>query len=135
MQEENNKRGKLLGYIITNLICIAFICIYIFGNDLFNQTEKVKIFHILSDAFVIPGSLCLLSTALIAVSNEGSLDAISYMLRRLGQNLIPFIKKNDERYADYVSKRKRVSGYGFMGWTGLVYTFMGIIFLILYFIA
>lgn len=135
MQEENSKRGKLIGYIITNVICISFALLQIFNNDLFHQTEILRIYHILCDAFVIPGILCLLVAALVALSNEGSLDAISYMLRRLGQTLIPFIKKNDERYADYVAKKKRISGYSFITWTGLAYFTVGIIFLVLYFIV
>lgn len=135
MQEENSKQGKLIGYIVTNVICIVCVCVYIFSNNLFKQTDTVRIFHILCDAFVIPGSLCLLTAALVALSNEGSLDSISYMLRRLGQNLIPFIKKNDEKYADYVAKKKRVSGYSFITWTGLGYFIIGIIFLIIYFIV
>ena len=133
MQEDNSKQGALIGYIITNVICIAFTLIHIFNNDLFHQTEILKIYHILCDAFIIPGTLCLLIAALVALSNEGSLDAISYMLRRLGQALVPFIKKNDERYADYVAKRKRVTGYSFIIWTGLAYFVVGMIFLILYF--
>ena len=135
MQEENSKRGKLIGYIITNVICISFALLQIFNNDLFHQTEILRIYHILCDAFVIPGILCLLVAALVALSNEGSLDAISYMLRRLGQTLIPFIKKNDERYADYVAKKKRISGYSFITWTGLAYFTVGMIFLVLYLIV
>ena len=135
MQEQSSKRTKLIGYIITNVICITCVCVYIFGNDLFSQTEPIRIFHILCDAFVLPGSLCLLVAALIALSNEGSLDAISYMLRRLGQSLIPFIKKNDEKYADYVEKKKRIKGYSFMTWTGLVYFVIGMIFLGVYFLV
>ena len=135
MQEENSKRGKLIGYIITNVICISFALLQIFNNDLFHQTEILRIYHFLCDAFVIPGILCLLVAALVALSNEGSLDAISYMLRRLGQTLIPFIKKNDERYADYVAKKKRISGYSFITWTGLAYFTVGMIFLVLYLIV
>ena len=135
MQEESSKRTKLIGYIITNVISIAFVLYLIFMYDLFKQTESKEIFNILCTAFFVPGVLCLLFAALIALSNEGSLDAISYMLRRLGQNLIPFIKKNDEKYADYVEKKKRVTGYSFMTWTGLVYTIISVIFLIIYFIV
>lgn len=135
MQEDNSKRGKLIGYIITNVICIAFILYLIFANKLFEQTELKEIYNILCTAFFAPGVLCLLFAALIALSNEGSLDSISYMLRRLGQNLIPFIKKNDEKYADYVANKKRVSGYSFMTWSGLVYFVISMIFLILYFIV
>ena len=133
MQEDNSKQSTLIGYIITNVICILCVALKIFGDDLFHQTETLKIYHILCDAFVVPGTLCLLIAALVALSNEGSLDAISYMLRRLGQTLIPFIKKNDERYADYVAKKKRISGYSFITWTGLAYFVVGMIFLVLYF--
>lgn len=130
--EENSKLLTIIGYIVTNVMCIICVCIFIFNNDLFNQTDILRIYHILCDAFVIPGSLCLLVAALIALSNEGSLDAIGYMLRRLGQNLIPFMKKNDERYSDYVAKKKRVKGYSFITWTGLAYFTVGIVFLVLY---
>lgn len=133
MQEDNSKKSTIIGYIITNVFCISFVLYLVFTNDLFNQTDILKIYHVLCDAFVVPGALCLLTAALVALSNEGSLDAISYMLRRLGQSLIPFVKKNDERYADYVSKKKRISGFSFITWTGLAYFIVGMIFLVLYF--
>ncbi|MBE6130147.1 MAG: DUF3899 domain-containing protein [Erysipelotrichaceae bacterium] len=132
MEENKSKQVTMIGYIITNVICIIAVCLQVFGNDLFHQTEILRIYHILCDAFVLPGTLCLLVAALIALSNEGSLDAIGYMLRRLGQSLIPFSKKNDERYADYIAKKKRIKGYSFITWTGLGYFTIGMIFLVLY---
>lgn len=132
MEENKSKQVTMIGYIITNVICIIAVCLQVFGNALFQQTDILRIYHILCDAFVLPGTLCLLVAALIALSNEGSLDAISYMLRRLGQSLIPFSKKNDERYADYIAKKKRIKGYSFITWTGLGYFTIGMIFLVLY---
>lgn len=132
-EEESSKKTLILGYIITNIACILSVIGLMFLYKLFEQTELQQIYLVLANSFVIPGSLLLLFTALIACANQGSLDAIGYMLKRLGQSLLPLSKKTHEKYGDYVENKKRVKGYGFLGWSGLIYFVIGMIFTALFF--
>lgn len=132
-EEGSSKKTLIISYAITNAVCILSVIGILFLRDYFNQTELQLKYLALADAFVIPGSLLLLFTALIACSNQGSLDAIGFMLKRFGQMFVPFSKKTHEKYGDYVEKKKRVKGYGFLGWSGLIYFVIGMIFTALFF--
>lgn len=132
--ENNSKKGILTSYIIVNIFCILFILTHLSLNGFSFKLPIKEIYKLFSDAFFIPGALLLLFTALIALSNQGSLDSIGYMLKRFGQMILPFTKKTNEKYADYVANKKRTKGYGFLGWIGLVYFIIGIIFTVLFYI-
>ena len=51
MEENKSKQVTIIGYIITNVFCIIAVCLQIFGNALFQQTDILRIYHILCDAF------------------------------------------------------------------------------------
>ena len=133
IEDSVSKKGLIISYIITNGVCILFVIGHLFRFNVFKQTDLQEIYRILADAFFIPGALLLLITAFIALSNQGSVDAIGYMLKRFGQMIIPFVKKKHERYSDYVENKKRVHGYSFLGWTGLIYFAIGMLFTGLFF--
>ncbi len=71
-------KKKALRYIITLLIGFVTAGVVAYSQGLFSQTETVKILHILSDSFCVPGVLITGLGALIFVSNEGGFDALSY---------------------------------------------------------
>lgn len=135
LEDYESKKGLITGYIITNAICILFVIFHLIRFEIFKQKETQEIIKILADAFVVPGSLLLLITAYISLTNQGSTDAIGYMLKRFGQMMIPTSKKKMEKYSDYVANKKRVKGYGFLGWSGLIYFVIGMILTGVYFIV
>ncbi|MGL4949007.1 MAG: DUF3899 domain-containing protein [Anaeroplasmataceae bacterium] len=88
---------------------------------------------ILSDAFIIPGALFVLFGFLFSLTNQGSLTAVSYSLKRFVKMMIPFVNKDIEKYVDYANSRKKVSGYYPLYIVGGLLLTVGIIFTILFF--
>lgn len=130
----NNPVVKLITkYVIMLAIGIGMVLIVFSTHNLYGTTDLAKRYKIIADAFTVPGVLFLCLGLLIALSNQGSLSAIGYMLKRLGKMLIPFSKKEHETYQDYVSKREPVSGYSFIIYSGLVFLVIAIIYTILFY--
>lgn len=108
---------------------------YIAARDFIGASLVVQCW-ILCDALTIPGTLLLMVGCLVWVSNLGALDGIAYALSFTVRSLIPGMRgKRDEKYADYVERRreKPVRGYGFLlisgGITlGIALAFMGMFF-------
>lgn len=93
-------------------------------------------FRILCDAFTVPGLMLVLITALVALSNEGSFDALGYAVRYAVRRLIPGLGLRQETYGEFVERRReqgRVRGYGFLLHVGLVFLCAAGVFLYLYF--
>lgn len=134
MQEnEKSIKVEIIKYAITNGIALLFVLVLLLLRDAFNETDKQQLYNSIADSFTIPGVLLLCLAALIGLTNQGSLDAIGYMLKRFFQMLIPFSKKEHQKYADYVASKNKVHGYSFLAWSGLVYLIIAIIFIILFY--
>lgn len=131
---QNNPVLKIIiKYVIMLVIGTAMVLITFSTHDLYSTTELAKRYKIIADAFTVPGALFLLLGLLIALSNQGSLHAIGYMLKRLGLMLIPFSKKEHETYSDYVANKESVSGYSFIVYSGLVFMAVAVVFTILFY--
>ena len=126
-------KSRLLKYGISAVICIAMGVGYALGKNIANQ-ELVDVYRILSDAFALPGLLFLFSGLMVWLSNQGSLDAIGYMLTAVVRFLIPGGALKHEKYGDYVARRreKNVTGYGFLLIVGLVCLVGAVVFMGLY---
>lgn len=93
-------------------------------------------YRILCDAFTVPGLMLVLITALVALSNEGSFDALGYAVRYTVRRLIPGAGLRQETYGEFVERHReqgRVKGYGFLLHVGLVFLCTAGVFLYLYF--
>lgn len=93
-------------------------------------------YRILCDAFTVPGLMLVLIAALVALSNEGSFDALGYAVRYTVRRLIPGAGLRQETYGEFVERRReqgRVKGYGFLLHVGLVFLCTAGVFLYLYF--
>ena len=97
-----------------------------------NLADKCRI---LSDAFTVPGMLLLMFGCLIWFSNGGVLDGLVYGARLAIRSLIPGGRYRDEKYADYVERRRqsRVKGYGFLFLSGGAAMAAAIVFIILFY--
>ena len=108
---------------------------YIAARDFVGASLVVQCW-ILCDALTIPGTVLLMIGCLIWVSNLGALDGIAYALNFAIHSLLPGRRSaREERYADYVERRRQkpVRGYGFLlisgGVTlGIALVFMAILF-------
>ncbi len=65
-------------YLIT--LAIGFLLVFwiAWAKDIFNQTELVRVFHILCDAFFVAGTLITSAGLLVFSSNEGTFDMLAY---------------------------------------------------------
>lgn len=89
----------------------------------------------LSDAFLIPGAVTVLTGCMLVISNKGGLDGISFAAGRAVRMLIPGLKKNDEKYFDYVERKREnpVKGFGFLFAVGGCFCVAAIVFMILFY--
>lgn len=105
----------LFKYVIGYAFCAAIAFLYLALRD-FAAAPELEQCRMLSDAFLIPGLLCILVALLIMIANEGTLDGISYMAGRALSMLIPGLRRRDETFYDYIERKRnhRLRGYGFL---------------------
>jgi hypothetical protein len=123
----------IIKYVGAFLLCSILTWLFLLVNNIFAKTELVDIYRTLADAFTFSGLLPILVCILIALTNEGSLDAIGWMLKRFAKTLIPLGNKSDETYEEYKSRRKKVTGFSFMIYVGLAFLITGIVFIVLFY--
>ena len=126
----------LVKYLIAFAVGGAMTLGVLFSQGYFHQTELLQKYKNLCDAFTIPGVVLMLVTALLAVSNGGIFDGLSYSLGRLFRMLIPFMNKSDETYAEYKERKHgggKLRGYSFLFFTGLAFFAAAIVFLVLFY--
>ena len=125
----------LVKYLIAFAVGGAMTLGVLFSQGYFHQTELLQKYKNLCDAFTIPGVILMLVTALLAVSNGGIFDGLSYSLGRLFRMLIPFMNKSDETYAEYKEHKHggKLRGYSFLFFTGLAFFAAAIVFLVLFY--
>ncbi len=100
------------------------------------QTLDAK-FVTLCDCFTVPGVLMLCVGTLIAISNKGGLDSLSYVLGYAFRALIPGGRGRGEKYGDYVLRKREhpVRGYGFLLISGALVMGLALIFLIAFYVV
>ena len=127
-----------LKYGISFGISLILVAIYLFTRIApaeLGAAAPMVLYLTLCDAFTIPGIVFFMSGCLVSLSNEGALDGVGFVVSHAIKMLIPGMSKDQERYADYIERRreKRLTGYGFLYITGLVcLAFAGIFMLLFY---
>ena len=120
-------------YLITLLVGLAGVAGILFTKDFFAQTEPVKIFHILCDAFFVIGVVMTGMGALIFTSNEGSFDMMIYGVR----SFFDLFRKNPSKkyptFYDYrTSREEKKLKFGFMLICGLFFIALSLTMLYFY---
>ena len=108
---------------------------YLAGRDL-DTAETVDLYRYLCDAFTVPGILLLCFGALMWVSTTGFFDGIGYAMRYALFSLIPGKRlERDERYGDYVERKRenRAKGFGFLFISGAVTMAVALVFMALFY--
>ena len=126
---------RLTKYVSAFAFVAVMAYIYIGARDFAGASLVVK-YWILCDALTIPGILLIMAGALVWVSNMGALDGISYALTHTLRSLIPGMRaRSDEKYADYVERRreKPIRGYGFLVIAGCITMAAALVFMALFF--
>lgn len=89
-------------------------------------------YHILCDAFTLPGLMMVLLGMLMSLNNLGALDTLAYLMSYIPRMIAPAAFGDPEKLIDFVEKRKekRGKGYGFLYIVGIIYLGIAIFFLV-----
>ena len=88
-------------YLITLGVGIALVAWIIYAKDIYNQTELINIYHILSDAFFVVGTVTTCAGLLIFSTNHGTFDMIVYGMKSFIDLFRKTSKKKYETFYDY----------------------------------
>ena len=123
----------LIKYGVAIASCLAIGVYYLAGRDFLAQDLQNR-YRLLSDAFSLPGLLCLFSGVGIWLSNEGAFNGLTWVVTYTIKSLIPIARDTRESYGDYVVRQrgKQVSGVGFLIIVGIVMIAISLIFLYLF---
>ena len=124
---------RLLKYAITIAVGLAMAVGYIAPRDLFEQARLLQ-YHILCDAFTLPGLFMILLGMLFWMGNTGALDTISYAFHYLLHTFIP-VTGEAKTLLSYAEERRenRIKGFGFLFIVGACFMAVGVIFLLLFY--
>ena len=130
--------SKVKSLLIKYGCCAVFDALMVWGivsSRDFSKGGLETFYRYWSDAFFIPGILLILGGLLMFVANEGSFDAIGYLMRSVIAKVVPGDRMKHETYAEYVERRneKKVTGYSFLFIAGLVTVAISTVFLVLYY--
>ena len=128
------QKTKLLKVLITAAAGMASVVFYALSRDFFQQ-ELVEQYRILCDGFFLPGIFMVFFGLMFVMNNLGALDSITYLLKYAVRTFVPSAFGEMPKYLEYVEQRRenRVSGYGFLFWTGLFFLAIATVFLLLFY--
>ncbi len=131
MSERN--KTLLLKYGITGGVCLVMTVSHLIGANIL-ELEGAARLRVLSDAFTLPGLLCIFSGLLIWMGNEGTFDGIGYVLSYAFHAILPGTLNKRESYKDYLERKKgkKPVGFAFLLITGAVFTAISMVFLMLF---
>lgn len=109
-------------YLIAFALGLGLAAYLLWQNDIFVQTDTAKIFHILCDAFFVPGTLLVCFGLLIFTTNEGTFDGMTYAVKSFVNMLRKHNLKTYDSYYDYKASRKsRDTKFGYLIICGLFF--------------
>jgi hypothetical protein len=120
-------------YLITLGVGLIMSFAFALIKGLQNQTEIVKVMHILCDSFFITGVLLTGSGLLVVLSNLGAFEMLVYGMT----SFIDYFRKKPERkyetfYDYHVSREKNKASFAFLLNIGIVFIGISLIFLGIY---
>lgn len=131
MSEE--RKVKLIEYGVSFCVGIAMAVCYMVCYDVLSLEGK-DLLRILCDAFTIPGLLLIFAGLMLWLSNEGALDGVGYVVSHAFHMLMPGTAHKGESYKAYKERKheKKPLGFAYLIVTGLVFTAVAVVFLILF---
>ena len=124
---------SVLKYLITMVCGLGLAAWVAFNQNILEKTTLQDIFHVLTDAFFIPGILIMGMGALIFVTNEGAFDAITFGLKSFWSMFSKKLKRNRETYYDYRSARsEKKLPFGFLLICGFLFFAVSMVMYVLY---
>ncbi len=125
-------KSNLIRYLVAIFVGLALVYGYIAPRDLMDQT-RMEQYHILCDAFTLPGIFMVMIGLMLLMGNLGALDAISFAFHYLFHTFLPLTGES-MTYLEFVEDRRehRIHGFGFLFVVGIVFTAIAVLFLYLY---
>ena len=109
-------------YAITLLVGALLTLGIAYAKDVFHQTEPVKVFHILCDAFFVSGTLITSAGLLVFSTNEGTFDMLVYGMQSFVNLFRPKYAKKYETFYDYrEAHSEKKLPFLFLVLSGLIY--------------
>ena len=109
-------------YVITLVVGALLALGIAYAKDVFHQTEPVKVFHILCDAFFVSGTLITSAGLLVFSTNEGTFDMLVYGVQSfIGLFRRDYVKKYETFYDYREAHSEKKLPFLFLILSGLVY--------------
>ena len=128
-----------LKYLITIAIGLVFAGSLCLTNGLVTETDPVKVYKVLADAFTVPGVLLVCVGCLQFCVSHGAFYGIQYVIHSLlvNHNWSRTRFKDKETYTEYVESKKEKAGdkatvSPYLFFVGLLFIAISIIFVIAY---
>lgn len=102
-----DKKIKIIQYSVTTFIGLIMLFIYALLHDMFNQDSFKSVIGLMSNGFLIPGLLLILSGLLTFVGKTGFFDIMGYGFRSLWILCTPSKKALQERKTFYEYKEEK----------------------------
>lgn len=131
-----DKKIKIIQYSVASFIGLVMFFIYALLHEMFVQDSFKGVIGLMSNGFLIPGLILILSGLLTLVAKTGFFDIMGYGFRSLWILCTPSKRALQERKTFYEYKEEKNAGtrhwYPFLCFTGLGFVLLAIIADIIY---
>lgn len=126
-------KTKIMCYVSAIAVSALLVYSYISSRDIGSLTQ-VDQYHVLCDAFFLPGLIMVFLGLLMVMNNLGALDTMAFGLSYVLHMLAPVAFDKMDSYLNFIEKRRanRNGGYGFLLVVGCVLIAVSVVFLVLY---
>ena len=128
-------KKNILRYSIASAVGLALAFVILCFKNIFSQTDAVKVFQILCDAFFVTGICFACIGVIMLAGNGGAFDMLGYAFVMLFDALRKDISKR--KYEDFYeyrqAKKEKKRNVLYMFVVGGAFIAISVIFLILYY--
>ena len=128
-------KKNILRYSIASAVGLALAFVILCFKNIFSQTDAVKVFQILCDAFFVTGICFACIGVIMLAGNGGAFDILGYAFVMLFDALRKDISKR--KYKDFYeyrqAKKEKKRNVLYMFVVGGAFIAISVIFLILYY--
>lgn len=128
-------KQRWLKYVIVLLLGAALVCAILFWEDYFSFETLQDRLRVLSDAFLVPGLLLVLSGCFLWILRQGTFAGMGYTARKIWNSLHSqeYRENHKESYAEYCERKSaKKTPFLFLILTGAVFLVPAIILTIVY---
>ena len=128
-KEQGGIKAKLASYGITLAVALGLLLLVLTIGGYWKAEDPMDRARILCDGFSVPGALLVLVAGVLFVSGQGAFNGLLFGLKRGKEIFLPFLRSEYVPYREFVKRRakKKVTGYGCLFFTGLVFLIVGIL--------